>query len=152
MSFFDGEPNLDVLRQRAIAINEKFLNLSWINMKEICRFFTSYCLVVKLMLEDGVRSVHWYCHCEVFTKVHMCSGVLAVRLLLKEVKLPTYAAAFKGKKKRGPGAPPGINKKQRYAHVESESEHEDSGSEGDADAVGAQVAVGVADAHIDVMA
>lgn len=80
------------------------------------------------MLEDGSRGANWYCHCEVFTREHVCEGVLATQLLLKEVILPLSAAAFKGRKIRGPGAPRNITKKQRYAHVESE-ESEDVESE-----------------------
>ena len=53
------------------------------------------------------------------------------RLLLKEVTLPLTAAAFKGRKIRGPGAPRDITKQQRYAHVESEESGDDDGEAGD---------------------
>ena len=133
-------------------MHRKFLRLEWDHMKDLCRFLTCCCLVSKLVLEDGSRGANWYCHCEVFTREHVCEGVLATRLLLKEVTLPLTAAAFKGRKIRGPGAPRDITKQQRYAHVESEESGDDdgeasegAGEEGDEEPEGAGEADGQAD-------
>ena len=95
---------------------------------------------MNLDLGDGVRSP-WYCHCKIFAREHVCSGVLATQILLREVTVPITALFFQGRKRRGPGTPRDITRGQRYAHVEDdaiqydmhhngEEEHENDG-EGD---------------------
>ena len=64
---------------------------------------------MKLILDDGTRSP-WYCHCESFAREHICSGVLAVQIYLREVAVPITALCFQGRKRRGPGAPRDITK------------------------------------------
>ena len=131
MAFFDGEPSLVVLRQRAIALYGNFMTLTWPSLKQLAKFLTSYCLAMKLVLDDGSRSPSWYCHCECFAREHICSGVLATKIHLREVTVPLSALAFKGRKKRGPGAPRDITRNQRYAHVEDSSSSSSSSSSSD---------------------
>ena len=70
--FFSGNPSPQALQQRAAALVQKYLEMSWPTMDEFAQFIRCYSIV---SIRD-LRSVpQWHCHCLCFSREH---GWLAI--------------------------------------------------------------------------